>query len=266
MPSLGHLRLASTVAVLATLHLACSDDRAAPIPAVTPASDAAADTGGASTACPSAAVAVDPSALLDDFEHAGSVAPLISGRSGGWYASNDMSPGGIMEPNGDAMPEAIPGGRCGSRHALHVTGSGFNVWGAVISVALHWAPNASGVYEEQPYDAQVRGYKGISFFARVGDTSTTAIRFAVSDQFARPEAGLCNLADNTCYSTYGIVLSHDLGTEWTQFQIPWTGLTQQDFGIKGGEAGPDASKLYDVQFTFPNRAVFDLWVDDIRFF
>jgi hypothetical protein len=122
------------------------------------------------------------------------------------------------------------------------------------------------VYEEQPYDAQVRGYKGISFFARVGDTSTTAIRFAVSDQFARPEAGLCNLADNTCYSTYGIVLSHDLGTEWTQFQIPWTGLTQQDFGIKGGEAGPDASKLYDVQFTFPNRAVFDLWVDDIRFF
>ena len=213
-PSASAWPSALAFALLAVAGPACSDDRAAPITPSTTA-DAAADASGPSSACPAENVAVDPGALLDDFEHAGSVAPLIGGRSGGWYASNDMTQGGIMQPSGDAAPEAIPGGRCASRHALHVTGAGFDLWGAVVSVAMHWGPNASGVYEEQPYDVQARGYKGLSFFARVGDTSTTTVRFAVSDQFSRPEAGLCNLADKNCYDTYGIVMSHDLSTQWT---------------------------------------------------
>jgi hypothetical protein len=252
--------------LLVTGATGCGDDRANPN---TPNPDAATPTpdGGPVVTCPAEPSAIDPTALLDDFEHTGSSgAPLIAGRSGGWYASNDMTMEGIMQPLGDAMPEAIPGGRCGSRHAVHVTGSGFSDWGAVLSLAMHWGPNASGVYEEQPYDMRARNYQGVSFFARVGETSVNNIRYAVSDQFARPEAGLCNLADNSCYSTYGIVLNRDLDTQWKEFRIPWVGLTQEDFGIKGGDAGPDPSKIYDIQFTFPPRVVFDLWVDDVRFY
>jgi hypothetical protein len=246
--------------VLLAAGLGCTDDHPSPI-VITPTPDA-----GSAMVCSPGAIVVDPTALLDDFEHVGSSgAPLIAGRSGGWYASHDTTKDGIMQPNGDAAPEAISGGRCDSRHALHVTGSGFNDWGAVISLAMHWGPNASGVYEEQPYDMRARNYQGLTFFARVGDTSINTVRFAVADQFARPEAGLCKLAENTCYSTYGVVLSRYLDTTWKEFRIPWTGLTQQDFGIKGGDTGPDPSKIYDIQFTLPPGVVFDLWVDDIRF-
>jgi hypothetical protein len=255
--------LSAFAGLLATLSLACG---ASAVPSTVTDAGSTADVTPAMVCPPESSSVVDPTALLDDFEHTASGAPLISGRSGGWYASNDMTPGGIMQPNGDAAPELIPGGRCGSKHALHVTGSGFTEWGAVLALAMHWGPNASGVFEELPYDTAARGYKGISFFARVGETSTNFVRFAVSDQFARPEAGLCKVDDKTCYDTFGIVLNRDLGTTWKEFQIPWTGLSQLDFGVKGGLVGPDATKIYDIQFTFPNRAVFDFWVDDIRFY
>ena len=252
--------------LIATVAPACAGDAPHPIVAA-PTPDAGSPTpdAGAVMVCPPVPAAVDPTALVDDFEHAGSGVPLIAGRSGAWYASHDAT-NGIMQPDGLAMPEVIPGGRCASRQALHVTGSGFSDWGAVVALAMHSAPNSAGVYEEQPYDARARNYQGVSFFARVGETSVNTVRYAVSDQFARPEAGLCKLADNNCYSTYGIPLGSELGTQWREFRIPWTGLSQLDFGVKGGDTGPDTTKIYDIQFTFPPRVVFDLWIDDVRFF
>ncbi len=56
-----------------------------------------------------------------------------------------------------------------------------------------------------------------------------------------------------------------LTTDWRELRIPWTGLAQQTFGYPGGST-PDVSKLYNIQFTFPARVVFDLWVDDISFY
>jgi hypothetical protein len=245
--------------------IGCSDDRP------TAGSGGSADAGGGdagSGACAAATGPVDPTALIDDFEDTDANMPMIAGRLGGWFASGDGTTNAILQPFGDAPPEVIAGGRCGSRKALHVTGSGFNNWGSLVGVAMHWGPNSAGVYEEQPYDARARGYQGISFFARVGDTSITTVRFAVADQYARPEAGLCTVdgsQGNTCYDTYGIDLNHDLTTQWREFRIPWTGMSQRNFGLPGGIA-PDVSKLYDLSFNFPARVVFDLWVDDIRFF
>jgi hypothetical protein len=250
--------------LLSAVAAACAGDAPHAIPTA-PTADAGSDAA-AVMLCPVVPAAVDPSALVDDFEHGGAGAPLIAGRSGAWYASHDATSDGIMVPDGLAAPEAIPGGRCGSRQALHITGSGFNDWGAVVALALHAAPNAAGVYEETPYDARARNYQGVSFFARVGETSVNTVRYAVSDQFARPEAGLCQIASNNCYSTYGIPLGSDLGTQWREFRIPWSGLSQLDFGVKGSDTGPDTTKIYDIQFTFPPHVVFDFWVDDMRFF
>ena len=42
-------------------------------------------------------------------------------------------------------------------------------------------------------------------------------------------------------------------------------LAQQNFGLQGGIT-PDTSKLYEIGFSFPGKVVFDLWVDDIRFY
>jgi len=248
---------------LAVAAAGCGDNRA------TPTSDGSdAGDGSAMPACPGDTGPIDPTQLIDDFEHAGANLPLIAGRIGSWYAAGDMTAGAIMQPMGLASPELIPGGRCGSRKALHLTGSGFLDWGSQIEGSMHYGANDAGVSEELPYDAAARGYQGVRFFARVGDTSTTMVRFAVSDEYARPEAGLCDVngaVGTQCYDTFGTTLSAALTTDWREFRIPWTGLAQQEFGVQGGVA-PDVSKLYNIQFTFPARVVFDLWVDDISFY
>ena len=229
---------------------------------------ASADVSSDGPGCPADNGPVDPTLLIDDFEDGSFVAPPIAGRMGGWYTSGDATPSASMRPLGNAPPDPIPGGRCGSRRALHVSGAGFNDWGSQVNLAMHFGANAAGVSEELPYDAAARGYQGVTFFARVGDTSVNTVRFAVADQYARPEAGLCVPSSGPateCYDTFGVLLSQTLSTEWKQFRIPWTGLAQRGFGLPGGIA-PDASKLYDISFTFPDHAVFDLWVDDISFY
>jgi hypothetical protein len=277
------IRAVALFAVSAPTALGCTEDRATPAPVVDAGGDATTDgatTGGDTSGaldaatdatlpgCPVDTGLVDPTLLIDDFEDATSGVPLIAGRTGGWYASGDATTTAIMKPLGDAPPEPIPGGRCGSRHALHVTGSGFLDWGAQVGLAMTYGANAAGVSEELPYDARARGYQGISFFARVGDTSATTVRFEVADEYARPEAGLCTpngAPEVNCYDTFGVPLTEALSTQWKQFHIPWTGLAQQKFGLPGGPA-PDVSKLYDISFKFPPHVVFDLWVDDITFY
>ena len=262
------LSIAGVPLVLALAGPACTEDVApAAVDLPTPVgTDAGSDAAG--PACPVDPGPIDPTQLIDDFEDGTSVAPMIAGRTGGWYASGDPTTGATLRPYGNAAPDPIPGGRCGSHKALHVSGSGFTVWGAQVILALNYGANDAGLSEELPYDAAARGYQGVTFFARVGDTSVNTVRFAVSDQYSRPEAGLCvpNPGQpNDCYDTFGVSLAQTLSTEWQQFRIPWTGLSQRHFGLQGGQV-PDVSKLYDVAFTFPDHTIFDLWVDDISFY
>jgi hypothetical protein len=242
--------------------LGCGDNRA------TLNAGAAGDAAPA-PGCPSETGPIDPTLLIDDFEDGSANLAPIAGRTGAWYSFGDATIGAIMQPLGLAPPELIPGSRCGKSHkALHITGSGFLDWGSGVSATMDYGPNAAGVSEERPYDAAARGYQGIRFFARVGDTSTTTVRFVVSDEYARPEAGLCTVPGtqgDACYDTYGVMLTAALSTDWSEFRIPWFGLAQQSFGLPGG-IGPDTSKLYDIGFSFPARVVFDLWVDDITFY
>ena len=254
------------VAILASAGIAaagCGDNHATPA-----GDDGGAEAAAPGPACPDETGPIDPTTLIDDFEHSGANIPLIAGRMGSWYAAGDSTPGALLQPLGLAAPELIPGGRCGSHKALHITGSGFLDWGSEVSTTMHYGANDAGVSEELPYDAAARGYQGVHFFARVGDTSTTQVRFAISDEYARPEAGICDVKGSqgtACYDTFGTPLTEALTTDWREFRIPFTGLAQQDFGVRGGVA-PDVSKLYDIQFTFPARVVFDLWVDDLSFY
>ena len=268
LPShIGLVTLAFSLMLVAAAP-GCSDDRPALRDGSISDVSAPADASGPMSGCPAVTGPIDPTMLIDDFEHATSAAPLIAGRAGIWWASGDPTPTAIMQPFGDAPPELLPGGRCGSLRALHVTGSGFLDWGSQVVLSLHEGQNASGVFEEQPYDARARGYQGISFLARVGSTSITTVRFAVSDEYARPEAGLCvpnGTQANNCYDTFGVPLDAVLTTDWKEIQIPFSGLAQRNFGLQGG-ALPDTAKLYDVGFTFPGKVIFDFWVDDIRFY
>src|ERR1044071_4923809 len=81
--------------------------------------------------------AIDPTALIDDMEAPAFATVMEGGRNGAWWAGGDpmsTAAGAAIQPDGDADAESIPGGRCGSKYAEHVTGHGFSMW-AVLSVS-----------------------------------------------------------------------------------------------------------------------------------
>jgi len=207
---------------------------------------------------------IDPTAALDDMEDDNFTILMIGGRNGSWWAGGDATPGGQIVPMGDATPEAIPGGRCGSHYAQRVTGQGFNDWGSLISMSFKYGSVDGSAPGLLPYDAHIR--TGITFWARIGDTSTNRVRFSLSDKHARPEAGLCDPnggIGTQCYDNFGVQLTQ-LDTTWRQYRIPFGGLTQRNFGLQAPEV--DATTLYTVEFAFDGGAIFDFWVDDISFY
>src|SRR5262245_42507485 len=129
--------------------------------------------------------AIDPTAAVDDMEDTDFI---ILNRSGAWWAGGDTT-GGTIVPDGNADPEPIQGGRCGSTYATHVTGQGFTDWGAVLSMSLRYGSEDGGAPGLLPFDAHYRN--GVTFWARIGDTSTNQVRFSIGDRNSRPEAGVC---------------------------------------------------------------------------
>lgn len=187
-----------------------------------------------------------------------------SGRFGSWWAGGDPdSPGASITPNGDAAAETIPGGRCGSSYAMHVTGQGFSVW-AVLSVSMGWEPGDGAAARLLPNDNSLR--TGVTFWARIGDTSSNRVRLALSDKYTNEWGGICVLngaADVACYDTHGVNLTQ-LDTTWRQYRIPFGGLTQRDFGLQRDHL--DASSIYTIEFQFNPSSVFDFWLDDLSFY
>ncbi|HXJ21331.1 MAG TPA: hypothetical protein VMT03_13960 [Polyangia bacterium] len=253
----------------------CGSDAASPPggPVAAAGSGGASGAGGggggsSSTAasCPDAGGPVDPTAMIDDMEAPDPAILMEGGRNGGWWAGGDaLSPNATIVPNGDAQAELIPnGGRCGSKYAIHVTGQGFTSW-AEATASMRYGAVDGGAAGLLPYDAHTR--TGITFWARIGDTSANQVRFAVSDKYTRPEGGVCDASVSTgstaCYDEFGVDLTQ-LSTRWTQYRIPFAGLGQRNFGLQ--EAALDTSAIYSVDFNFYVNEIFDFWVDDISFY
>jgi hypothetical protein len=243
--------------------------QAATASSVSDAGSGALDGGevASTSTCPASTGAVDPTALIDNFEHgSSSLLPFIAGRVGGWYALGDGTPSALLQPSGPVSPEVIPaGGHCGSRYALHLTGAGFLDWGAQVITPLYYGPGDAGVPGFLPYD--VSQYHGVTFSARLGDTSSADVRFAIGDARSRPEGGMCTLGGtfgNGCYDNFGVDLAPFLGVEWREFHIPFTGLGQRNIGLHADAL--DRSRVYDLEFDFAPSVIFDLWVDDVSFY
>lgn len=216
--------------------------------------------------CPSADERPTAAALIDDLEDSDGLIAITHGRNGAWWTAGDDTSGASIVPLADeiAPPEAIPGGRCDSQLAMRVTGQGFSDWGSLLGVSLVYGELADGTENNLPYDASA--YTGIEFWARIGDTSTNRVRFAVSDVNSEPLGGICqdnNDSDEQCYDTFGTYLN-GLDVEWRHFRVPFSSLTQRQFGYPAPAAAKQA--LYSVQFNFDPNAVFDLWIDDLAFY
>jgi hypothetical protein len=222
--------------------------------------------GGATVNCNAISDPIDPSALIDDMESPDYLTVMQSGRNGAWWAGGDMDPGSVgadIQPKGDAPAEAIPGGRCGSMYAMRVTGHGYASW-SVLSVSMGWGSVDGGVEDLIPFDAT--GRRGITFWARIGDTSTDRVRVAFSDKYSRPQGGICvegGSIDNGCYDLFTIDLTQ-LSTTWKPYRIPFNGLAQRGFGLP--RPALDVSSIYTIEFAPAPATTFDFWVDDVNFY
>jgi hypothetical protein len=210
----------------------------------------------------------DPGTLdyLDDMEDGDQFILPKGGRVSIWYTYDDLT-AGTLNPAADTMfpMEAITEPRCGtSKRAMRVTGSGFSDWGSGFGFSLKVAM-MNGEYVDTPYDASAA--RGITFWARKGETSVGSIRFAVGDQYSNPAGGHCDKSitsgPTACYDAFGSTLM--LTEKWQRFTFNFGQLAQRDFGLPRSTL--DVANLTDVQFGVPPAApVFDVWIDDIAFF
>jgi endoglucanase len=188
--------------------------------------------------------------LVDDLEDNNHQVLQTAGRGGYWWASKDEK-GSTVEPEGEiTMTE---GGAGGSKYALRVTGkiaTGEGAWGSVVGLRLSQA----GLYDASKY-------AGVSFFAKVGEKSATAVRLKVADVNSHPDGNVCK---DGCYNDFGkdFKLSH----EWQEYQVSFADMRQQD---GWGDPRPPSitpAQLVQIAWLLSTPGTeFDLWLDDIRF-
>jgi hypothetical protein len=203
---------------------------------------------------------IDPTALIDDLEDNDGNLPQVADRTGSWYFASDQTVGASATPAPDATaaipPEPIPGGRCGSRYAIRVTGQGYNEWGTVVGMGLRW---------DRAVD--VSTFRGIRFWARKGEQHAVTVRMQFQDKNTAPQGGVCMQgADGSagnCYDNFGTDLI-PLTTEWQQYQIDFRRVYQRDFGLQADAL--DTQNLFTIEWGIGPGSVFDFWIDDVWFY
>ena len=186
--------------------------------------------------------------LVDNMNDGSQFIPNIHGRAGAWQVEHDTTPGATMFPPDGTFPMSDTGDPC-RLLAARAYGGQFVLWGSSFLVGL------GGPYNASPY-------KGISFWAKVGPSSTNFLRVAFPDKDTDPAGGLCSTAPgalNGCYDHFGKSIM--LSTTWTKVTIRFTDLTQQAFGNLVAQFDP--STLFRIEWDIFPGATFDIWVDDL---
>lgn len=185
--------------------------------------------------------------LIDDMEDGDGTIDMTAQRGGVWFSFNDKSEGSQL-PAADAeifaMSELLPA-RSGSHYAARSSGGGFTVWGAGIGFEL---------YNQRAYD--LSRYAGLTFWARRGPDTASALRFAVTDSATAPRGGQCH----KCSDYFGVDLS--LGTVFRRYSFTWQELTQERWGDPQPDA-LNAAEAYGIRFQADPLEDFDFWIDDI---
>lgn len=202
-----------------------------------------------------------PSALLiDDLEDGDGSAGVVLGQPNSWWIASDGVGTSTPPPDAVPPPEPIPGGRSGSQRAMRVTGSGFTAWGADVSV---------GMTEDGPKGPfmDASDFAGVRFWARVGETNQSPVRFQIQDRQTQPAGGLCDPtpeSEERCYNGFGASLE-PLDGEWRLYELPFSGLTQREgWGYQGDSV--DVTGIRNVEWAFEPGLDFDLWIDDVSFY
>lgn len=192
--------------------------------------------------------------LIDDFEDLDAFVNRVNGRNGPWYVFSDgtktgtLGPLSIKEfPTADARPDSAAG--------LHLTASGFTVWGAGVGADM---VNQAG--KKVAYD--VSAYSGIRFYAKIASGTTTTLKVLLPNVHSDVDGGECNETTARCGDHLFKTVS-GLKTTWAAYEVKFADFTQQGFGKP--QTTFDPAGVYSVQFTLTNTAAIDIWLDDVSF-
>jgi hypothetical protein len=186
--------------------------------------------------------------LVDNMNDGSRFIPNVNGRSGDWSAFHDTaSPNAMMWPPDGTFAMSDSGDPCRKLTARSY-GGGFTQFSG-FEVGLGG-----------PYDASK--YKGISFWAKMGASSSPYLRVSFPDKNTDPEGGICSPtpgAANQCYDYFAKQIT--LTSTWTKYAARFTELVQIGFGNRAPQV--DASTLFRIEWDIPAGATFDDWVDDL---
>jgi len=180
---------------------------------------------------------------------------FLEGRGAYWYTFAD-DVGTQVTPETGAKGGTFvmtAGGAQGTAHAARMSGT-------VGSARIVYAGMGFGFVDPPgPYD--VRKYKGISFWAKVGLTDGAHnVRLKLPDRNTDPSGNVCT----ECFNDFGAYL--ELTDEWTQYVIPFAAMKQQSDWGKPRASALATDAVYGVQFQVDDYGkTFDIWVDETEF-
>jgi endoglucanase len=192
-----------------------------------------------------------PEGQIDDCEDDNNQVAPAKGRNGYWYTFMDKV-GSQMTPAAGGTFTMSKGGAKGTAHAAHMNGKVGT--GQIVFAGMGF----NFVDPKGKYDASA--YKGISFWAKVGQGSVTSIRLKVPDVSTDPDGKVCT----ECFNDFGSDI--ELTTTWTQYTFPWNSLSQLQGWGNPHPGAIDPKQVYGVQFQVnsPGQS-FDVWVDEVAF-
>lgn len=192
--------------------------------------------------------------MISDGEANSNQVNAVKGRGGYWYTFVDKNGSSITPTSGDqgGTFTMTPGGANGTKFAAHMTGQ------VGMADTVYAGMGLNFLEPKGPYDATA--YKGISFWAKKGPGSTSKVRLKVPDTNTDPDGKVCK----ECYNDFGVDLN--LTDQWTQYVVPYIGMTQMKDWGNPRMPGVDSSRIYGMQFQVNEKgAPFDVWVDEIQF-
>jgi endoglucanase len=202
------------------------------------------ESSEAGKACP-------PDAKIEDAEDSNNQILVQDGRSGYLYTYADGAGTSIDPPAGGVFTTS-PGGANGSQYALRMSGQIGNGSGVRAAMGLNFADPRG------PYDASK--YKGISFYARKGPSTTGKVLVKVPDKNTDPDGGVCAI----CSNDFGMKLT--LSEEWQKFIVPFSALRQDPGWGNPKPRTVDSNALFAIHFQVSDTGrPFDVWVDDMAF-
>jgi endoglucanase len=214
------------------------------IPDGAPVTGAAAANSAEGKPCPADGV-------IDDAEDDNNQIAPNKQRSGYWYTFADKV-GSAITPAAGGTFAMSRGGASGSAHSAHVSGKIGS--GQVVYAGMGFNfIDPKGVYDASAYG-------GISFWAKVGEGSTTKVRLKVPDVDTDSDGKVCT----ECFNDFGSDL--ELTTTWTKYTIPWSSLSQLQGWGAPRPGSLNAAKVFGVQWQVnAPGASYDIWVDDVVF-